>query len=784
MLNNWLTNYLANQSQMTSHDHSSFTICDKIVSEMLNISLRYPRKTLFAPDSSLTTEDADELWSYCLETADAQEKNDKYVQPMVWIGVYIAVASLVCILAMAADLFHGFRNKKFWFPNKYFVLNGASITVIAVAMKLPVDLNSAMPSKMDQAAKLGSLAFMCTMMANFMPSLASMDNMTLLANIIGLSILVITMIVNICIQINTSVVDNMFFDFPDFNCIMVAYIYVAMVIMLLLIIICLSLTIPTSKAILEFKYQATDKPSLSDQQTQMSMVEKLREHVRRYWVMAETGNPQFVMVTNPLSTASGGICVFVLVMNMLVVFGLPFGVEDEQQAFTSAYKRSILFIIITQSIGVVVGTIAPIFRCFSVLSFNLVAKWDKKHLMVFKVEKYWTQKLYEWKQSHITFLSGSRRSRTLLYNLRNTILSLCIRFQKLIVVSCKVIWLITIVILRLAVYCLYSWKSVKARLFTPSMASASDDTNEDLSKYVLQVDDEMELAKKTPKGISKSMNSFISNAEKEQNKDLLELLNKSTGFKRVEYFDTDHIQPLLSVELVNSWSLPIVTLTCIAVALPNIHKDKLESFLRSIGEGISYSHLVEESLNNSSEYVNIRKTTMTLWHEVECNYTWLENALSKNAFERKTATEILQWFADKAEEIVIEINKSSNAKMVENPPKMLIAANSMYRITQTILLRDQSNTEPLSKKQLFALLNGMIADILSACFTNLPRVIAMKCQESVIEKREASVKVAARLLGKTTKIIERLEKLELPSMDPDKMAYINEWRIYLKQSIP
>ncbi|PWA40516.1 hypothetical protein CTI12_AA562080 [Artemisia annua] len=121
---------------MTSYDHSSFTICDKIGSEMLNINYQYPNKILFAPDSTLT-ENAKELWYYCLETASALEKNDKndkYVQPMVWIGVYIAVASFVCILAMTADLFHGFRNKKFWFPNKYFVLNGASITVIAIAM--------------------------------------------------------------------------------------------------------------------------------------------------------------------------------------------------------------------------------------------------------------------------------------------------------------------------------------------------------------------------------------------------------------------------------------------------------------------------------------------------------------------------------------------------------------------------------------------------------------------------------------------------------------------------
>ncbi|MFS7944211.1 hypothetical protein Hanom_Chr06g00509381 [Helianthus anomalus] len=115
---------------------------------------------------------------------------------MVLIGIYISMASLFCIFAMALDLLNGFRIRKFWFPTKYFSLNAASITVIAVAMKLPVDLTSPMPDRIDQVGKLGSLAFMCTMMSNLMPSLASMDNKSLLANITTLFILVITVIVN------------------------------------------------------------------------------------------------------------------------------------------------------------------------------------------------------------------------------------------------------------------------------------------------------------------------------------------------------------------------------------------------------------------------------------------------------------------------------------------------------------------------------------------------------------------------------------------------------------
>ncbi|PWA36296.1 phosphoglucosamine mutase [Artemisia annua] len=549
--------------------------------------------------------------------------------------------------------------------------------VITVAMKLPVDLTSDMPGEMNQVAKLGSLAFMCTVMANLMPSLASTDNKTLLANVIGLSILVITVIINIIIQINTGVIDH----FPIIrkyihyiDCVMVMYIYLAMITLLLTITISSSLTIPTSKEILEFKYQATNKTSPTDQQqTQMSKVEKLRQDVRRFWVMAETGGPQFVMASSPLSTACGVICVVVLLMQSLLMIDILnyYHKYEDVYPYRSVYKRSILFIFVTQFIGVVMGTITPMFRCFSVLSFKLVTKWDRNHFMVFKVEKYWTQKLYEWKQNHLPILLSSRRSRNILYNLKTIVLSLCIGFQKVLVVLCKVISLIPIVVLKLVVYCLYS---LKAKLFTPPIESRTGEINEYLSKYVLQIHEEMELAERTLKGISNSMNSFILKAQKEQDNGLLELLAKSTGF-----------------------------------------------------DGVA---------------------TMALWHEVENKRKWLKNSLSKNAFEGKTATEILKWFANKAEEIVIEISKSSNGIMVEdNIPKEFIASNSMYRIAETILLRECGNSELLSKKQLFLLLNGMIADIFSACFTNIPQVIEMRSHESVIEKREASVRVAAKLLG-------------------------------------
>ncbi|MFS7982234.1 hypothetical protein Hanom_Chr10g00960391 [Helianthus anomalus] len=87
------------------------------------------------------------------------ELQNHFSAPMFWIGMYIALASLVCILAMVADLLHGFCSRKLWFPCKYFRINAAFLTIISVAMKLPVDLTGSMMGGVDKAAKLGSMAF-------------------------------------------------------------------------------------------------------------------------------------------------------------------------------------------------------------------------------------------------------------------------------------------------------------------------------------------------------------------------------------------------------------------------------------------------------------------------------------------------------------------------------------------------------------------------------------------------------------------------------------------------
>ncbi|KAJ0914583.1 hypothetical protein HanPSC8_Chr06g0240231 [Helianthus annuus] len=417
--------------------------------------------------------------------------------------------------------------------------------------------------------------------------------------------------------------------------------------------------------------------------------------------MAETGSPQFVMASNPLSSASGIICAINMLMYMflflwlnktrLEYMGLPWAYWRECR---SVYKWSMAAIVVTQSIGVVVASIAPILRCFTVLSFKSFAKQNRNYFSVFKVDKYWTENFSEWKESCISFLSSGRRSRALLHNSKNFILSFCIGFQKVVVVSCKIIGLLPIVVVIPFVYFSCCFNLVKRMLFNTSTALSSVETNEDFSKYVLLVEDNTQLAKRTMKGISESMNRLIQKAEKKQHNNLLKLLEEFVGesaaLNDVVTFDNDQVQSPLPVEHVNSWSLPIISLTCITVVIPDSRQDRVDNLLKSVGEGLLYTRLVEETLNREAVYVNIRRATMTLWYEVEENCKWLETTLERNAYEgknSKTPKDIIKLFAHSAEKNLNEFDRSTNGELVEkeNLPRKVIAANSMYRIAKTIL---------------------------------------------------------------------------------------------------
>ncbi|XP_076956986.1 uncharacterized protein LOC143632319 [Bidens hawaiensis] len=648
--------------------------------------------------TNTSRENLTELISY-EKTIYKSDLEDTYGEPMKTIGFYIAVASLCCTLAMVVDLLNRLRRKQLWFPCKYFSLNAFSLTVIVVAMKLPVDLSGNMPGPVDQAAKLGSMAFMCTMMANFLPSLATLGNTELLTNVTALGVLVITLVVNVCIQIHTGVVgilpNNKSIKtviengkpkvedsevFSDLLYTTVAIIYVAMLLLLLIIYVCSSLAILGSKLIIESKYQqqheTTSKSIKNDQLT----FEKLQQHVSNYWIMAGSSSPQFIQACFATTAAS-------------------------------RFQRQINMIQITR------------IQC---QRFSRYSLWES--YLFYKVEKYWNQKLYDWKDARISLPFRSHTLKVVITNLRNPAVKFCIILQLLFKV-----------------------------VFGSSVKRTEDSKQND---FVLQLENENELAERILKGFLKSFEQLIKKSEEKQPKNLIKLITERSteDFRGVlKYVNDDH---------PDCWSLAVVTLTTIAATLPNVEKVEVDSLLESVREGLEYVTVVEENFDAPRDYVSIQKAAEKLWQEVDICHRWLGIRLEDIASQGNTTLQIVQLFFE---------NAKSKIKEGEGRTHRSICVNSMYRITQTISGDKESHN--------FDELSSRIADIMAACLTNLPQVIAMKAHTSVIEEREASVKAAAQLLGETKEIIKILQgpSRHVPSMDREDLRFINKWHAHLRE---
>ncbi|KAH7833235.1 hypothetical protein Vadar_004295 [Vaccinium darrowii] len=690
--------------------------------------------------------------------------------PMPWIGVYIAAASLVCSVAMAGDVIYGIRHKKLWFPCKFFPMNAASLTLLAVATKLPVDLTTAMWGRTDRIAKLSSAVFVITIMGNFLTSFASMDNNASLMNVVALGILVITITVNAGIQMATSAIDLVIWPEEIFVIISMLFLFVTLSFSVL--------TVPTTKRYLELKYDKLHKTISNGgklEETEKLIDQKLKEVVEKYWVMAETSSPQFAMARSVTCATSGIICV--LTALTLVELPIRMNLVDARNYPDSSYRWSTSWILWVQVCGVAVGTVAPAFRWFTTINFNYRNQYSGNHQNKLKlVEDYQIQRLIEWKERPLPLRIRGVKCRKLAEGTKNLALNLCIGVQYGIVVASKLVLFIS-TIFTLPFFCC---KRLNMNLMSSFRASSNHESSEpetsgtelDLGDYVLQLEGEGKLPSRILKNLAHEVNQVIQMGRSQKPKYLTELLRKSNdSFKGVAGFDSSKVQ--------NCWTLPVVTLTSIAIALPNTEIRPVEQLISSVSEGLSYARLVEKSLSTrGDDLLGIKHAVDVTWGGIELYGKWLDKDFRKLSLEGKTTKEILQTLADIAEKTAIEFRSSITGS------SKVVVATSMHRISQTILKDYESNTNAHTNDNLFEQLSIMIADILGACLTNLPRVIVLKCYSCAIEEREKSVRHAASLLGETEEILEILRRHQLPNLSGDRAAYIDEWRAFMKQKNP
>ncbi|KAL8458149.1 hypothetical protein ACS0TY_035873 [Phlomoides rotata] len=686
---------------------------------------------------------------------------------MPLIARYIAAASAVCTLLMAFDVINGFRLKKLWFPSHFFSLNAASLTVLAVATKLPTDVNTFMiDSSADALAQYMGIIFMVTTLTNSMTSLGWMSNEEILSNVTALVIFVLTVAGNVVIMIIRF--------HKIFGDIFLTPILVPTIFMLLslAVIVSLAIAIPSIKRHLEVNYQKRHRVSLREENAwgrrEGVRIDYMRSHMMKYLVMVETSNPQFVMGRSAVCslTASALFATNIFVTTILIKF------PPTDMRGPSVYGNFTGWIAYIQCIGVFIGSIAPTFRLFVALRFKCsTGNLFKTNL---RMEDYWTKILLEGRDSFSSLQIRENKFRKYLHNLKGLIFCFIIALQIFIVLLSKLLLLLFSILM--APFFWFIKKYVGEEF-------EDDEETRNLNPYVLRLEGEAELPKSVLQNIRRLGDGLIQKGRNTQPRDLLDLLRGSTTFDGVLQFDSDQIQSLHSgEEPPNCWSLSVVTLTSIAIALPNIDIHRLKQLLRSVSQGISLSKVVEKSLLNDDEQEGTPKATNICWPGVILNMQWFDIKLSELYNDGETLNDVLQRLSEIATRSVAEFVQ--DPALLENSaewPARVLAANSMYRISRTLLLF--SIEQQQTSEQLFERLSVMISDILAACFTNLPYLIIKECHTTSIEKREERVREAFLLLGKTEEIVQLLQQREWPPLDLDRAAHIDQWRDQLRQNI-
>ncbi|XP_022154499.1 uncharacterized protein LOC111021764 [Momordica charantia] len=566
---------------------------------------------------------------------DGYLNDAKFSEPLPWIGIYIAAASFVCLLAMAVDLVHSVRHRKLWFPCKFFTLNSTSLTLIAVAIKLSVDLNTSMPGREDQLAKLSSAVLMCTIMGNSMPSLGSMENQEIFMNIVALGILVITLVVNICIELGTGVIYVFMKE------------HVSIIILMLVLLAILSfsaLTVPSTKSYLEMrynlKYELASRECAENKKAGKAAVERLREAMMKYWMMAHTCSPQFVIGRSATCTASGAICL----LSAAILAEATVRSYLMQRSFKfcngqSDYKWSITLILTVQCAAVGVGTVAPAFRWFAAIKFRCPKLGKGGFKKEFTLENYWIRYLVEMKQCPLSIRVENRSFRKLAHSAKNKFLDACIILQTAIVFISKVIRLISIFFVRGIFSFCDCFKSLKKKLcfkdaisINNSGSEVDPDSKLDLSRFVLYLEGEDDLVHLMEANSCYATNQWIQKGQKKKPKNLIYLLEgtiMTRGFKGVAEFDNLQVPCLDSKDPQNCWALPVVTLTTIAISLPNMSQRLVKQLVSAVNEGLEYIRLVEDHLDTKGEFINLKKAAQIVWLGIDLHHKWLDIELQK-----------------------------------------------------------------------------------------------------------------------------------------------------------
>ncbi|XP_042484784.1 uncharacterized protein LOC122065057 [Macadamia integrifolia] len=285
------------------------------------------------------------------------------------LSVTTAAASLVCFLAIAIDTIRGFRQKKLWFPCKYFSLNGATIAVLGMATIPSVFQRSPMPSHGEQLEKLTSSILLCVSMGFFMPSLGAMSRGDLIFNLVAVTVLAITMVGNICFQMGTGMVEYRFF---------VQQIIIIICIVALLAVLWFSLPETGIGDVCDIMYLCVTN------ELQPSSFEEMKDSLKETSKVAHVGNLQYIKGRSSNSILASVLCgISVTVLLKEILGSIMVG---NSSFFCNGVSTSVV-VIAGQSICIITAAVATTTRWF-VIAWHFGPERFVTWRDIFRVEQY------------------------------------------------------------------------------------------------------------------------------------------------------------------------------------------------------------------------------------------------------------------------------------------------------------------------------------------------------------------------------------------------------------
>ncbi|RYQ87896.1 hypothetical protein Ahy_B09g095437 isoform C [Arachis hypogaea] len=517
------------------------------------------------------------------------------------------------------------------------------------------------------------------------------------------------------------------------------------------------------------------------------VINNLGSELMADWMMAHTSSPQIVLARSVTCATSGAYCLL-STLTLLEAMTLRYFLLDYYGDCNNAsdYQWSTLLILIVQTAAVVVGTIAPTVRWFKALRYIRKASrvGSNNTNRRFHVEGYWTESLFLMKERPLGFHIHNKWFRKKAHDAKVLLFRLLIKLQKGIVLINKVTQFISIILL---------YFTLAARDCCSNVSSTSSGTEPqsgpDLRRFVLHLEGEEELVEVMMKDIHKTTNQLFHVGEKKEPKHVIELITEKSsileGFKRVTTFDNDQVSSLHNEETTPyGWALPLVTLGCIIMALPNMDTLSVKKFIGALSEGLYYVKFIECNIDKEGKLIKVKRAAETMWHGVDLYGKWLDVDLYKLSHQSKSPRETLETLAEDARKrygkYKTKYREICNREPPSSWPIEVLASNAMYRISQTVLL-NYGRIEDLRSEILFEELTGTISDILGACLTNLPYAISAKCSNSTIAEREDSVRDAVEMLGRTKKIIALLAE-KIPTVDFSQSTTIEYWLLMHMQN--